>query len=72
MMGYLKALLRALCPVFTREATFAWFVVAFAGVVTRQEVYGVSPIVRALGLAPVYYPALLHFFHSTAWTAEAL
>jgi hypothetical protein len=72
MMGYLEVLLRALRPAFTRQATFAWFVVAFAGVVTRQDVYGVSSIVRALSLAPVYYPALLHFFHSTAWTAEGL
>lgn len=72
MMGYLERLLRVLRPAFTREATFAWFVVAFAGVVTRQEVYGVSSIIRALGLAPVYYPALLHFFHSTAWTAQGL
>ena len=72
MMGYLEGVLRALRPAFTRQATFAWFVVAFAGVVTRQDVYGVSSIVRALSLAPVYYPALLHFFHSTAWTAEGL
>lgn len=72
MMGYLEGLFRALRPAFTREATFAWFVVAFAGVVTRQEVYGVSSIVRAMSLAPAYYPALLHFFHSTAWTAESL
>ncbi len=69
MMEYVERLLRALRPAFTREATFAWFVVAFAGVVTRQDVYGVSSIIRALSLAPVYYPALLHFFHSTAWTA---
>ena len=72
MMGYLEGMLRALRPAFTRQATFAWFVVAFAGVVTRTEVYGVSSFVRALSLAPVYYPALLHFFHSTAWTAERL
>lgn len=72
MMDYLEGLLRALRPAFTRQATFAWFVVAFAGVVTRQDVYGVSSIIRALSLAPVCYPALLHFFHSTAWTAERL
>jgi hypothetical protein len=72
MMGYLEGLLRALRPAFTRQATFAWFVVAFAGVVMRQDVYGVSSIIRALCLAPVYYPALLHFFHSTAWTAKSL
>ncbi|TFH15908.1 MAG: transposase, partial [Lentisphaerales bacterium] len=64
MMGVLEELLRALRPAFTRQATFAWFVVAFAGVVTRQDVYGVISIIRALRLAPVYYPALLHFFHS--------
>jgi hypothetical protein len=68
----MEALLMALRPAFTRQATFAWFVVAFAGVVMRQDVYGVSSIVRALSLAPIYYPALLHFFHSTAWTAERL
>jgi len=72
MRGVLAELLRALRPAFSRQATFAWFVVAFAGVVTRQDVYGVSSIIRALSLAPVYYPALLHFFHSTAWTAERL
>jgi len=72
MMEYLEKMLRSLRPAFSREATFAWFVVAFAGMVTRQEVYGVSSIVRALGLAPVYYPALLHFFHSTAWSAGRL
>ena len=72
MMRYLEELLRTLRPAFTRQATFGWFVVAFAGVVTRSEVYGVSSIIRALSLAPVYYPALLHFFHSSAWTAEGL
>ena len=72
MIGYLKALLRMLRPAFSRQATFGWFVVAFAGVVMRQDLYGVSSIVRALSLAPVYYPALLHFFHSSAWTAERL
>ena len=72
VIAYIEKLMRALRPVFTRQATFAWFVVAFAGVVTRNDVFGVSSMVRALSLAPVYYPALLHFFHSSAWTAEGL
>lgn len=72
MMEVLESLLRTLRPAFTRQATFTWFVVAFAGVIMRQDVYGVSSIIRALSLAPVYYPALLHFFHSSAWTAERL
>ena len=37
-----------------------------------QDVFGVSSFIRALSLAPVYYPALLHFFHSTAWNAQGL
>jgi hypothetical protein len=72
MMEYLDTQFRALRPAFTRQATFVWFVVAFAGVVTRNDLYGVSSTVRALSLAPVFYPALLHFFHSNAWTAESL
>lgn len=72
MTTYIEELMRFLRPAFSRKATFAWFVVAFAGVVTRHDVYGVSSIIRALSLAPVYYPALLHFFHSSAWTAESL
>lgn len=71
-MEYLGTLLQALRPAFTRQSTFVWFMVAFAGVVMRNDVYGVSSIVRALSLAPVCYPALLHFFHSTAWTAATL
>ena len=45
MMSF-QVLLQVLRPVFSRQATFAWFVVAFAGFVTRYDVYGVSSIVR--------------------------
>jgi hypothetical protein len=72
MMAYLESQLRALRPAFTRQAAFVWFVIAFAGVVMRNDMYGVSSFVRAMSLAPVCYPALLHFFHSTAWTPESL
>ena len=72
MQAYLESQLRALRPAFTRQAAFVWFVIAFVGVVLRTDVYGVSSFVRALGLAPVCYTALLHFFHSTAWSAESL
>lgn len=72
MITYLEQLLKALRPAFSRKATFAWFVAAFAGLMVRNDNYGVSSIVRALWLAPVCYQSLLHFFHSTAWSAEAL
>lgn len=72
MIAYLESLFRVLRPAFSRRATFAWFVVAFMGFVMRQDTFGVSSIVRALWLDPRSYPCLLHFFHSTAWTAQTL
>ena len=72
MTVYLQTLLQAMRPAFAREATFVWFVVVFAGFVTRTDAYGVSSIVRALWLAPACYVCLLHFFHSSAWTARGL
>jgi len=69
---HLEQLLKAMRQSFKREAAFLWFVVAFAGFVTRNDTYGVSSIVRALMLSPICYPSLLHFFHSKAWTAETL
>jgi hypothetical protein len=72
MIKNLTDMLQALRPAFSREATFAWFVLAFAGFVTRYDNYGVSSIIRALWLDPACYQSLLHFFHSSAWTAETL
>jgi len=72
MSQYSEQLIKAMRQAFSREATFLWFVVVFAGFVTRNDTYGVSSIVRALWLSPVYYLALLHFFHSSAWTTETL
>jgi DDE superfamily endonuclease len=72
MIRYLETLLSAMRPAFSRSATFGWFIVVFAGFVARNDSYGVTSIVRALALAPIHYPSLLHFFHSTAWSAESL
>lgn len=38
----------------------------------RLEGLGITSVVRCLGLAPCEYYNLLHFFHSTAFSAEAL
>ena len=72
MVQYLQNLLKAMRPAFSRQATFGWFVVAFAGFVVRSDTFGVSSIVRALWLEPVHYPSLLHFFHSRAWSGDEL
>lgn len=72
MISYLQTLLLAMRPAFSRSATFAWFVVVFAGFMTRNDSYGVTSIIRALSLDPSHYPSLLNFFHSTAWSVESL
>lgn len=72
MKEELEKILAAMRPAFTREAAFLWFVVAFAGFVTRTDDFGVTSIVRALWLDPAAYNNLLNFFGSTAWTAETL
>lgn len=72
MFDYLERMLKAMKPAFSYEATFLWFVVVFAGLMTRADCYGVSSIVRALELAPSCYHNLLNFFHSSAWTARGL
>ena len=70
MILYVETLLKSLRPAFSRQATFAWLGVVFAGFVMRADAYGVSSIVRALGLDPLCYGCLVNFFHSTAWDVE--
>jgi len=72
MLDYLERMLKSMRPAFSRQATFVWFVVVFAGFATRTDSYGVSSIVRALWLQPSCYPLLINFFHSSAWTARGL
>ena len=55
--------LRSACA---RTRTFLWMAVCLAGMTTRQDLMGVTSIVRVLGLVPVCYDRLLDFFHSPA------
>ena len=72
MIDYLERFLQSMRPAFSRQATFVWFVIVWVGFVVRNDTLGVSSLIRALLLAPATYPALLHFFHSTAWNVEGL
>jgi len=72
MLQELTGFLMFMRPAFSRRATYCWFVVVFVGFVLRSDTYGVSSVVRALALAPENYTCLLHFFHSTAWSVEAI
>ena len=67
-----ESMVRRFRPAFSRQATFDWFVLVLFAMLLRLEVAGVTSFVRALGLAPVEYHNLLHFFHSTATSAREL
>lgn len=59
-------------PVFRREATFEWFVLLFWGVVLSTQAPAVTSYLNALGLGEGYYHQALHWFHSSAFSVDAL
>ena len=72
MQKFLESFFCAMRPAFSRQAAFAWFIVAFVGFTVRTDTLGVSSVVRALFLCPNAYPLLLHFFHASSWTVAEL
>lgn len=72
MAEFLTKFLLAARPLFARRATWCWFVVVFAGVLTRQDWLGVTSVIRALDLNPALYPAMIHFFHASSWKGPKL
>jgi hypothetical protein len=59
-------------PVFHREATFEWFVLLFWGIVLRTQPPAVTSYLNAVGLGESYYHQALHWFHSSAFSIDAL
>jgi len=59
-------------PAFSRLRSFLWFVTAVAGLTVRPELLGVTSIVRALCLKPVFYDRLLDHFHSASVKPDVL
>jgi hypothetical protein len=55
-----------------RQRSFLWLLVSLAGLCAREDLLGVSSIVRTLGLAPRCYDRLLDFFHSPAVDVQRL
>jgi len=63
---------RLLRPACARRRTFLWLAAALAGVTVRPDLFGVTSIVRALGLRPRFYDRLLDVFHSSALSLSKL
>jgi hypothetical protein len=72
LVGEVEVMLKPFRSVFSRRAAFEWFVVVVWAFMLRLEAQGVTSIVRCMGLAPLEYHNLLHFFHSTAFQVERL
>jgi hypothetical protein len=72
LVGEVEAILKQFRGVFRRRATFHWFVVILWAFMLRMEAFGITSLVRCLGLASAEYYNLLHFFHSTALHVQAL
>ena len=61
--------LRVAC---SRNRTFLWMVVVLIGMTIREDILGVTSIVRALGLQTKYYSNLLLLFRSKAIKLDKL
>jgi hypothetical protein len=59
-------------PVFRREATFEWFVLLLWGILLSTQPPAVTSYLNALGLSEGYYHQALHWFHSSAFSIDAL
>jgi hypothetical protein len=59
-------------PVFSREASFEWFVLLLWGVVLTTQPPGVSSYLNGIGLGEGYYHQALHWFHSSAFSIDQL
>jgi len=59
-------------PACSRMRTFLWMLTALAGMTVRTDLLGVTSMVRALGLRPLYYDRLLDLFHSSALDLDKL
>ena len=72
LVGEVESILGQFRSVFSRQAAFHWFVIIAWAFLLRLEAFGITSLVRCLGLAPPEYFNLLHFFHSSAFHIQAL
>lgn len=68
----LEQIVIQLRPAFRREATFQWFVILLWGIVLSPQAPAITSYLNALGLGEEYYAQALHWFHSSAFSIDAL
>lgn len=67
LLSFFCTTIESFAPLFHRSASFWWFAIFMIGLIVRQDHLGVCSIVRWLDLTHSSYPALIHFFRSSAW-----
>ncbi len=72
MLSLIYNFLQSLQICFTRKISFKKFVIIIIGLMLVSDQYGVSSIIRSLGLSPLYYEGLIQFFSSTAFSLSEL
>lgn len=68
----IEQIIVTLRPVFSREASFEWFVLLLWGVLLSTQPAGVTSYVNGIGLSEGYYHQALHWFHSSAFSIDKL
>ena len=59
-------------PACSRMKNFLWFATVLVGITVRPDLWGVTSIIRGLGLKEKYYDNLLNFFHSNGLNLDKL
>jgi len=68
----LEQILRDFRPVFSREASFRWFVLLVWGILLNTQPAAVTSYVNALGLGEAVYQQALYWFESSAFSVKGL
>jgi hypothetical protein len=65
-------IVQMLRPAFGRRRTFLWFAACSAGMAVREDLCGVTSLVRGTGISGLFYDRMLDMFHSRAFCPDAL
>lgn len=68
----MDSILSSFRTVFRRQAAFDWFALVVWAFLLRLDGSGLTSVIRLYALAPAEYYSLLHFFHSSAFSAKSL
>ena len=70
MWNLIDKILNNFRMLFSRKASFEWFVIIIMGLIIRTDSLGITSIIRDLSLVPNYYTTMNHFFRANSWTIE--